>query len=77
MASWYRYFQPLEKLESHILLNLKALYNSTMENGNFIEFPQNPVMQVTEELHALLKVSLKTHLELQAVFINIQQYKPA
>ena len=33
-------------------------------------------MQVTPELHTLLKVTLKAHLELQAILINIQQYKP-
>ena len=33
-------------------------------------------MQVTLELHALLKVIPKAHLELQLMFINIQQYKP-
>ena len=33
-------------------------------------------MQVTLELHALLKITLKAHLELQAILINIQQYKP-
>ena len=33
-------------------------------------------MQVTPELHALLKVMPKAHLELQAMLIDIQQYKP-
>ena len=33
-------------------------------------------MQVTPELWALLKVVLKAHPELQAMLINIQQYKP-
>ena len=33
-------------------------------------------MQVTPELHALLKVMPKAYLELQAMLINIQQYKP-
>ena len=32
-------------------------------------------MQVTLELHALLKVMLKTHVELQVILIDIQQYK--
>ena len=33
-------------------------------------------MQVTLELWALLKVTPKAHLELQAMLIDIQQYKP-
>ena len=33
-------------------------------------------MQVTPELCALLKVVPKAHLELQAMLIDIQQYKP-
>ena len=32
-------------------------------------------MQVTPELHTLLKVVLKVHLELQAMLIDVQQYK--
>ena len=39
-------------------------------------FSQHLVMQVTLELHALLKVALKAHLELQAMLFDIQQYKP-
>ena len=33
-------------------------------------------MQVTPELRALLKVMPKAHPELQAMLINVQQYKP-
>ena len=33
-------------------------------------------MQVTPELHTLFKVAVKAHLELQAMLVNIQQYKP-
>ena len=33
-------------------------------------------MQVTLELRALLKVIPKAHLELQAMLIDVQQYKP-
>ena len=33
-------------------------------------------MQVTPELVTLLKVTLKVHPELQAMLIDIQQYKP-
>ena len=44
--------------------------------GEFMAFSQNLTMQVTPELWALLKVTLKAHLELQAMLIGIQQYKP-
>ena len=39
-------------------------------------FSQHLVMQVTPELYALLKVTPKVHPKLQAMFIDIQQYKP-
>ena len=38
--------------------------------------PQQLVMQVTLKLRALLKVMLKAHPELQAMLIDVQQYKP-
>ena len=41
-----------------------------------LAFSQHLVMQVTQELCALLKVMLKSHPELQVMFIDIQQYKP-
>ena len=44
--------------------------------GEFMAFSQHLVMQVMLELHALLKVVLKVHPELQAMLIDIQQYKP-
>ena len=39
-------------------------------------FSQYLIIQVTPELQALLKVVLKAHPELQAMLINVQQYKP-
>ena len=44
--------------------------------GDFTVFSQHLVMQVTLELRTLLKVALKAHPELQAMLIDIQQYKP-
>ena len=44
--------------------------------GEFMVFFQQLVMQVMPELHTLLKVIPKAHPELQAMLINIQQYKP-
>ena len=66
----------LEKLESRILLELKALCEGTWKMGEFTAFSQHLVMQATLELHILLKVVPKVHLELQMMLIDVQQYKP-
>ena len=44
--------------------------------GKFMAFSQLLVVQVILELCVLLKVMLKVHPELQAMLIDIQQYKP-
>ena len=66
----------LETLECYVLLELKALCEGAWKIGEFMVFSQLLVMMVTPELHALLKVALKAHLELQAMLIDVQQYKP-
>ena len=76
MESWGPCLEPLEKLESHILLELKALYEGAWKMSEFMVFSQHLLMPVTPELHALLKVVLKAHLELQVMLIDVQQYKP-
>ena len=76
VASWGHYLELLEKLESHILLELWALLEGTWKIGEFTAFSQHLIMQVTPELHALLKIMPKVHLELQAIFFCVQQYKP-
>ena len=68
--------EPLEKLESHILLELKALCEGSWKMGKFMVFSQHYVMQVTPELCTLLKVTLKSYLELQVMVIYVQQCKP-
>ena len=45
--------------------------------GEFAAFPQQLVMQVTPELHALLKATHKAHPKLQDILIDIQQYNPS
>ena len=64
IASWGCCLEPLEKIESHILLKLKALHEGTWKMGEFMAFSQQLTMQVTPELWALLKVTPKAHLEL-------------
>ena len=68
--------EPLEKLGSSILLELKAPHEDTWKMGEFIVSSQHLVMWVMPELYTLLKVVLKAHPELQAMPIDIQQYKP-
>ena len=76
VASWGHCLVPLEKMESRILLELKALHEGAWKMGKFTVFSQQLTIQVTPELRALLKVTLKAHKELQAMLINVQQYKP-
>ena len=52
------------------------LHEGAWKMGEFMAFSQHLVMQVTPELCALLKVMLKAHPELQAMLIDVQQYKP-
>ena len=76
IASWGRCIEPLEKMESRVLLELKALHEGAWKMGEFTAFSQKLTMQVTPELRALLKVTLKAHRELQVLLIDVQQYKP-
>ena len=62
VASWVRCLELLEKLESCVLLELKALHEGAWKMGEFMVFSQKLVMQVTPELHTLLKVMPKPHL---------------
>ena len=65
--------EPLEKLESSILLELKALCKGNWKLSKFIALSQHLVMQVMLELHTLLKVTQMAHPELQAMLMNVQQ----
>ena len=76
VASWGRCIEPLEKMESRVLLELKALREGAWKMGEFTAFSRKLTMQVTPELRALLKVAPKAHPELQAMLIDVQQYKP-
>ena len=64
IASWGCCLELLEKMESRILLELKALHEGTWKMGKFMAFSQKLIMQVTLDLRALLKVAPKAHLEL-------------
>ena len=71
VASWGHCLEPLEKMESRVLLELKALHEGTWKMVEFTAFSQKLIMQVTPELRALLKVAPKAHPELQAMLIDI------
>ena len=76
IASWGHCLELLEKIESRILLELKALQEGAWKMGKFMAFSQNLTMQVTLELWALLKIMPKAYPEIQAMLIDVQQYKP-
>ena len=44
--------------------------------SEFIEFPQHLVIQVTPELHTLLKITLKAHPKLYSLLINVRNTSP-
>ena len=67
VASWGQSLELLEKLESHVLLELKALHEGTWKMGEYMAFSQHLVIKVTPEPCTLLKVMPKVHLELQAM----------
>ena len=75
MASWDHCFEVQKKLESHVLLELKALGEGTWKMAKFMVFSHRLVLQVTLELHILFKVASKAYPELQAMLIDVQQYK--
>ena len=77
MASWGCCVEPLDRLESYVLLELKVLYEGVWKLDGLTAFSQHLVMQVTLKLHTLLKVVPKAHLELQVMLIDIEQYKPS
>ena len=76
MASLGHCLELMEKLDSCILLKLKALHEGAWKMGELMTFSQHLVIMVTPELHALGKVVPKAHSDLQAMLIDIQQYKP-
>ena len=77
IVSWGHYVELLEKLEIHILLELKALYEDAWKVGEFMAFSQQLVIQVTLELHALLKFTPKAYQKLKVILTDVQQqHKP-
>ena len=52
------------------------LLKSTWKFGEFTACPQHLVLWVLLDLYTLLKVILKAYQKVQAMFIDIQKYKP-
>ena len=78
VASRGCYLELLEKLESYILLELKALHDSASKMGEFIAFSQHFVrfQKVTPELNALLKVATKAYPKLNAILLISSSISP-
>ena len=66
----------LKQSDSHILLELKVLREGVDKLLEFTAFSRYLTMRVSKELHALLKVAHKAHLELQVLLIDAMQYQP-
>jgi len=76
VASWGRCLEVLEQTESRVLLELKALREGAWKLSEFTAFAPNLVMKVSRDLRALLKIANKANPELQAMLIDLLQYRP-
>lgn len=76
VASWGRCLDVLEQQESRVLLELKALREGAWKLSEFTAYASRLVMRVSPALKALLGVANKAHPELQAMLIDLMQYKP-
>ena len=66
VSSWGRALEPLERLESRVVLELRALREGCWKLGEFTAFARKLEMRVSPELRALLKVAPRAHPELHA-----------
>ena len=64
MATWGRCLEALEQSDSRVLLKLKALREGAFKLAEFTAFAKHLTMRVSKELHSLLKVAHKAHLDL-------------
>ena len=76
VASWGRCLEAMEKLDSRVLLEAKALREVAWKLAKYTAFARHFTMVVSRELRALLKVAAKAHPELQAILIDIMMYRP-
>ncbi len=66
----------MELEESRVLLELKAVREGCWKLSEFTSYAKKFSLKVSPELKALLKVAPKAHPELQAMLIDLKQYKP-
>ena len=76
VASWGHRLDVLEQQDSRVVLELRALHEGSWKLGEYTAYAPKLVMQISPELRALLKVSNKAHPELQALLIDLMQYRP-
>ena len=76
MATWGRAVDGVERNESRVILELRALREGAYKLVEFVAFANKLTMMVSPELRALLKISHRAHPELQALLIDLLQYRP-
>ena len=76
VASWGRCLDTGEKFESKVMLELKALREGSWKLSEYTAFHQRLTYVISKELRALLKIAPKAHPQLQALLIDVLQYKP-
>lgn len=64
VASWGRCLEALEREESRVMLELKALREGSWKLSEFTAYSPKLVMKISAELKALLKIAPKAHPEL-------------
>ena len=76
VATWGRAVDALERNDSRVLLELRALREGAHKLVEFTAFARHLTMLVSPELRALLKLSTRAHPELQALLIDLLHYRP-
>ena len=66
----------MEAQESHVILELKALWEGAWKLADYTAYHKNLVFVVSRDLRALLKIAYKAHPEIHAYLINLQMYQP-
>ncbi len=69
--------ETMEFEQSRLLLELKAAREGCWKLADFTAYAKRFTIKISPELKALLKIAPKAHPELQAMLVDLQQYKPA
>ena len=76
VASWGRCLEFLECEDPRVLLELRALKEGLWKLAEFTAYAKKLVISISQILKSLLKLSNRTHPTLQALVIDLLQYKP-